>query len=122
MVEHGDDKRVEAPATVIKTKYLSMINTKKGEHIRTYGTAHVKLDYRTVSLGNTRKFSKTTRKFSKTTRKLDATTQTCLKELTHKSLHYMSNCSSRVLEQVISCDNHDTIDHTRIWYASLLNP
>ena len=29
MVEHGDDKRVEAPATVIKTKYLSMINTKK---------------------------------------------------------------------------------------------
>ena len=44
----------------------------------TYGTAHVKLDYRTVSLGSTRKFSKTTRK-------LDATTQTCLKELTHES-------------------------------------
>ena len=45
MIEHGDDKTVEAPATVIIIYYLSMINTKKGERICTYGTAHVKLDY-----------------------------------------------------------------------------
>ena len=64
------------------------------------------------------------RKFSKITRELDATTRMCLEELMTcdacESLHCTSNHLSRVLKRVIACDNHETLDQTRIWYASLL--
>ena len=64
------------------------------------------------------------RKFSKTTRELDATTQMCLEELmtcdAREGLCCMPNHLSRVLEQVIAHDNHETLDQTRIWYAALL--
>ena len=73
-------------------------------YVRTYGTAHIKLDYRMwVPWEYTRKFSKMTYKLDVTTQTYlkDATTQTCLKELmtrnAHGSLHYMSNYSSKVL-------------------------
>ena len=55
-----------------------------------------------------------THKFSNTTRKLDASTGTSLEELmTHDTREKITRveCSS----EVIACENHETVDQTRIW-------